>query len=225
MSAVLTRHSRARQWPLKGDTGLAPTWGASTVINFNLNNIPKLTGGNQANYIPCLALTAYGTYTTAAGGTRVTWEQLCQCLYSSFDLVGAWHGRPLAAQHVRGVTAPLWELIGMGYQSGSRHFSPLRTSGSNHGFSHTLYLPLALLLGDNPFYNAQLSVLFKDAQLQINTAAAGVTPTPNTIAVTLGTVNLRCTAVLVPQSRIALAPGQEFLEFKQAASTGSDDVS
>jgi hypothetical protein len=227
--SILLNQSRVRHWPLKGDQGEAPTWAASSTFNFRMNSIPLLTKGKYANYVPALCLTAYGTVTTAATDNltyRLTWEDLTNALYGSFDLQGAWHGRPLAAQHMRGATGRLWEYISSGYQSGGRRMAGIASSANARAFRHNLYLPLSHALGINGArYTAQLAALYQDAHLEINTPVNGAADM-NGVVLTLGaTVSMRCSAVLLPEASLRLAPGCEWLEYQQSgAVTGSDTV-
>jgi hypothetical protein len=218
-------------WPLKGDQGEAPPWTAQDTITFNLNNIPLLTRGNLANYVPALCLTAYGVCHTAGDDVeRVTWEDLTFALYDSFDLQGAWHGRPLAAQHTRGATARIWETVSMGYQPGSRRIRGIRASSANQAFRHTLYLPLSHALGKNGTrYSSQLALCYKDAHLEINTPDNGMPLVTSRAGepddLTIGSVQIRCSAVLLPEASLRIAPGVEWLELQsKGAATGSDSV-
>ena len=228
--SLLNTQSKTRFWPLRGDSGEAPAWSASTAIDFNLGNIPKLTQGRFANYLPAIALTAFGTYTTDIPDAteRVTWSDLAQGLYQSFDLQGAWHGRPLANQHMRGATARIWELISMGYQSGSRHVAGQRASTVAVPFRHTLYLPLCHALGPNGArYTSQLSILYKNATLYINTTANAVDifhgDSEAVGQLTIVGANIRASAVLLPEPCIRIAPGVEWLEYQTKGAVASSD--
>lgn len=228
---ILNGQSRFRMWPLKGPQGEAPPWVEQDTITFDLNNIPLLTRGRLANYVPALCLTAYGVFHTAGDDVaRVTWEDMTAALYDSFDLQGAWHGRPLAAQHIRGATARIWETISMGYQAGARRITGVRASSASQAFRHTLYLPLSHALGKNGSrYSSQLALLYKDAHLEINTplngAAMVTSPAAEPDQITLGAVSLRLSAVLLPEPSLRIAPGHEWLELQsKGAATGSDSV-
>jgi hypothetical protein len=234
--SLLNTQTRMRYWPLKGDQGEAPAWEANGQVNFNMSNIPKTTkgmGGNLANYVPAIALTVWGTYSTDGdqdADTRVLWNDFTQALYGSFDLQGAWHGRPLAAQQVRGATARFWETISMGYQSGSRHSVGLRASSATLPFRHTLYLPLCHALGKNGArYTSQLSVCYKDATLILNLGTDGTLidrPGSETeFTLTIESAQIRASAVLLPERSLRIAPGVEWLEYQtKGASAGSDPV-
>lgn len=235
--SLLNTQSRMRFWPLKGDQGDAPPWTAGGSIDFSMKNIPKTTAGmtgKLANYVPAIALTAWGTFTTDDGDAddRVMFEDLTQALYDNFEMTGAWHGRPLAPQHMRGATARIWELISMGYQPGSRHLAGARASSSAQPFRHTLYLPLCHALGKNGArYTSQLSVLFKDATLYVNAPSGPVTiqrtqdSGEGNFTLTIVSANLRASAVLLPERSLRLAPGCEWIEFQtKGASASSDPV-
>jgi hypothetical protein len=229
--SILKNQSRFRSFPLKGPQGESPPWVEEETIQFDLNNLPLLTRDTMANYVPALKLTAYGIMHTAGDDVeRVTWEDMTFALYDSFDLQGAWHGRPIAAQHMRGATARIWEQIGLGYTPGARRIRGIRASSANQAFRHILYLPLSHGLGRNgPRYTAQLALLYKDANLQINTPANGMpmvtSPAAEPDQITIGAVQIRCSAVLLPEPSLRLGPGSEWLELQsKGASTGSDSV-
>jgi hypothetical protein len=225
--SLLNTQSRARMWPLKGDQGEAPAWAPSSSFDFSFKNVPKLTKGKLANYMPAVAITAWGTYTAAEEDTgRITWEDLTCALYQNFEIQGAWHGRPIAGQHVRSATARIWELISMGYQGGARRQGGQRSSTQARPFRHTLYLPLCHALGKNGArYTSQLSVLYKDATLYITTPANGQTAATIPAVLTLANVSFRASAVLLPEPCIRIAPGVEWLELQtKGAATGSDPV-
>lgn len=232
--SILNTQSRARFWPLKGDQGEAPAWATGAILDFNLSNIPKTTkgaGGNLANYVPALCLTSYGTLTTDDGDAtdRVFWEDICRALYGSFDLQGAWHGRPIAAQHMRGATARIWEHVSMGYQSGSRHSVGARASTVAVPFRHTLFLPLSHGLGKNGArYTSQLSVCYKDATLYLNTPSGPINIVrggEDDFNLTIVSAHVRCSAVLLPERSLRIAPGVEWLEYQtKGAAIGSDPV-
>jgi len=223
--SILTRHCLPSLWPLQGPQGEAPAWGASTQIDFNLNTIPLLTLGKFANYVPALMVTIYGTATAdGTGRKRIRWKDLVYAAFQSFELTGAWHGRPLANQHMLGEHADVWETISMGYNPGSRRANLIMNSSVAANFRVSLYLPLSHLLGDDPVYSAQLALLYRNAQLQITTRAASqVGPGGETI--TIAGANVRCSAVMVPQDSLRLAPGCEWLLYQQQGATaGSDPV-
>src|SRR5215207_1746281 len=115
---MLRNHTGFRKWPLRGDAGEAPTFAHSSTIQFDLKNIPLMTD-RLANYLCGVLLTFSGVYNinvATANVTPITMPELTRCLIDSIDLQGAWHGRPLAQQHIRGATLPLIEHIACGYQ-------------------------------------------------------------------------------------------------------------
>lgn len=224
--SLLNTQSRTRPWPLLSNSNDAPAWATSSVIKFFLDSIPLTTRGNLANYVPCLKLTAYGSVnTTGNQADRLQWEDICAALYTNFDLQGAWHGRPIAAQHMRGATARIWSLISGGYQMGSRFQPGQRACDGAKAFRHVVYLPLSHALGKNGArYTSQLALLYQNAHLEINTPTGAVT-TRTGVPITINSANLRCSAVLLPEPSLRLAPGVEWIEHQQSgAQAGSDTV-
>lgn len=220
--AILARHSVVRPFQLTFQGGgQAPAYASASNLYVNMNDIPARTG-KMPNYVPALCLTAYGSITTTGTAYRVRWEDLCAGLYSSFDMIGAFHGRPVNLQAFRGVTARIWELIAMGWQTGARRMAPIRGASSGRNFRHTLYIPLSFLIGDDPAYTAQLAVMFRNAQLNIRTAGAG-TVLPNGDTLTAITANIQCSAVLLPQPVLRLGPANEWVEFQNTGAVATSD--
>jgi hypothetical protein len=98
--------------------------------------------------------------------------------------------------------------------------------GRARPFRHTLYLPLSHCLGRNGArYTSQLSVLYKDATLYVNTPANGLTAPNGVNVITIVGATIRASAVLLPEACIRIAPGVEWLEIQsKGAATGSDPV-
>lgn len=227
---MLTNHSGYRPWPLRGDAGENQAWSAGATLQFDLRNLPVVTAGNLCNYLLGIAVTFTGTatFSTATGGSPVKAEDLTRALIldsAGVDLQGAWHGRPLAAQSIRGTTLPVIEYVGCGYQYFRRKrygLNPL--SGAGQTFRHTVFLPLAHFFGDKPHHTALPALFYKDAQLIINTATASFATNEagNTTAITACTV--RASAIMLPEPEIRLPPAVEWIEFRQQSQSGSDTV-
>lgn len=216
------RHSVHRSFQLTAQGGgQAPAWASASNIYFNLNDIPPLTG-RKLNYLPALCLTVYGFVTTTGAAFRVRWEDLVAGLFSSFDMIGAWHGRPVNLQSFRGASARIWEYIAMGWQPGSRRMTPIRGASDGQNFRLSLYIPLSFLMGDDPAYSAMPSLCFRNAQLNIRTGTLPAT-LPNGDSLTAVTANIQCSAVLIPQDAIRLPAAQEWVEFQNTGATATSD--
>lgn len=223
---MLRNHTGWRKWPLRGDAGDNPTFVHSGTIQFDLKNLPLHTG-NLANYLAAIQLTFAGTYNinaTSGNVTPITPDELTRMLIDSIDLQGAWHGRPLAQQHIRGATLPLIEHISCGHQWGSRHRMPLQAAATGaQSFYHTVTLPLAYFLGEKGHHTAQLALFYKDAQLIINTAALSILQAVNPNA-TFPSVTVRASALLLAEPELRIGPAQEWQEFRQSAQANNDTV-
>lgn len=224
---MLRNHTGWRKWPLRGDAGENQAWSNAATMQFDLKNLPILTGDNLANYLAAVQLTFYGTYNViSASGTPVpiTPEELTRFLIDSIDHQGAWHGRPLAQQHIRGATLPIIEHIACGHQWGSRHRMPFHAAAAGaQTFVHTVTLPLAYFLGEKGHHTAQLALFFKDSQLYINTPQASVLQSVNAAA-TITSCTVRASALLLAEPEIRIGPAQEWQEFRQTAQANSDTV-
>lgn len=228
---MLRRQSLFRPFQLKGNGGVVQDWSAGGQIQFNMNNLPLLTDGDKANYLVALAVTVFGEFTSDGGGTArpVSQADLCRGLLLNFEIQGAWHGRPIAAQHVRGATLPIIERIGCGYQAPSRQIAVTSQSETPKSFRFTQYLPLGHYVGENPQYTAQLAALFTDSYLQINCTTGATFTDSNGNVLTWdvagdGRVQVVCSAILLPEKAIRLAPGMEWLQFQQPAVNNNVEV-
>jgi hypothetical protein len=223
---MLRNHTGWRKWPLRGDAGDNPAFTHNTTIQFDLKNLPLWTS-NLANYLAAIQLTFAGNYNivaTSGNITPLTPNEQTRCLIDSIDLQGAWHGRPLAQQHVRGATLPIIEHISCGHQWGSRHRMPMQAAAVGaQSFYHTVTLPLAYFLGEKGHHTAQLALFYKDAQLMINTAALSILQAINPNAVFSG-VTVRASALLLAEPELRIGPAQEWLEFRQTAQANNDTV-
>jgi hypothetical protein len=223
---MLRNHTGFRKWPLRGDAGENQTFSHSATMQFDLKNLPLMTD-KLANYVVGLVLTFTGTYNinvTTSNTTPVTANELTRMLIDSIDLQGAWHGRPLAAQHVRGATLPLIEYVSCGYQWASRHRMPFHAAAAGaQTFVHSVFLPLSYFCGEKGHHTAQLALFYKDAQLFINTAAASVLAATNPNA-TITSTTVRCSAMLLAEPELRIGPAQEWQEFRQSAQANNDIV-
>jgi hypothetical protein len=223
---MLRNHSGIRKWPLRGDAGENPAFAHSGNFNFDLKNLPLMTD-KLANYLFAIQLTFYGTYNinvTTGNTLPLQPHELTRCLIDTVDLQGAWHGRPLSAQHVRGATLPIIEHMACGYQWGSRHRMPFHAAAAGaQTFVHTVTLPLAYFIGEKGHHTAQLALFYKDGQLIVNTAAAAILAAINPNA-TITSTTVRASALLLPEPELRIGPAQEWLEFRQSAQAGNDIV-
>lgn len=222
---MLRNHTGFRKWPLRGDAGQVQALTPGEPNKFDLKNLPLLTG-RYANYAVGMLLTATGTASIAAEGNTVIIDaqNMTRLLYDSFDLQGAWHGRPIAFQHWRGATLPIIEHVSAGYQWFSRRMQPLRiTDGDDIDFRHNVFLPLGHFLGEKPHHTAQLALFYKDAEQFINAAQASVATAFNS-ALSFSDVSLQCSMILLPEPEVRLGPATEWLEFRQASQPNNDEV-
>lgn len=224
---MLRNHSGFRFWPLRGDSGESPTFAFNTQLMFDLKNLPIATN-RLANYVVGICLDFIGgVYNLGAtAGGRISKNGLTRSLIDNVDLQGAWHGRPLAQQTVRGHTLPEIEIISCGYRRYSRpaaHFH--NTVSTAQGFTHSVFLPLSHWPGEKGHHTAQLALWYKDAQLFVQTA-------PSTVLVGLGSASanfttmpsVRASAVLLAEPELRMGPGVEWQEFRQAAQANNDIV-
>lgn len=223
---MLRNHTGYRKWPLRGDAGENPTYAHSSTLNFDLKNVPLMTD-KMANYLAGIAVTFFGTYNinvSTSNTTPLFPNTITRTLIDSVDLQGAWYGRPLAQQHIRGATLPIIEHQSCGYQYFSRRRMPFHAAATGaQTFRHTVFLPIGYFCGEKGHHNSQLALFFKDAQLIINTAALTVLQAINPNA-TYTSTTVRATAILIAEPELRIGPAQEWLEFRQTAAAGNDTV-
>lgn len=237
MRGILRNHTGLRFHPLTGPNGENPAFAFGGQLQFNLNTIPKLTGGNLANYLLGIVVTVFGNIDwtnagAATGGTRV--RDLIRALFADFEMHSAWHGRPLHPQTIRGRTLDVLEYLACGYQTWGRHRPPFGTADGAKPFKLSFFLPLCHGFGDKPHHTAQLSILYKDAQLLINANSLATFQAINAGVPQLGSISggpgvgsatIRCSAVLLPEPELRLGPASEWMEFRTpGAVAGSDAV-
>lgn len=223
---MLRNQTGFRKWALRGDAGENQTFSHSATMQFDLKNLPLMTD-KLANYVAGIVLTFTGTYNinvTTSNTTPITATELTRLLIDSIDLQGAWHGRPLASQHIRGATLPLIEFVSCGYQWGSRHRMPFHAAAAGaQTFVHSVWLPLSYFCGEKGHHTAQLALFYKDSQLNINTAASSLLAAINPNA-TITSTTVRATAMLLAEPELRIGPAQEWQEFRQSAQANNDIV-
>jgi hypothetical protein len=215
---------------LSGPGGQSPAFAHSTQLQFDLANLPLLTGDRLANYVVGIVLTFSGTFdyeeAGAAPGRHV--RSLIRGLIDSIELTGAWHGAPLQAQTFRGRTLDVIETIGCDYRRWGRTRPNLDdTADTPQSVNLSVFLPLCHGPGPKAHHTAQLAMCYLDSQLQINTAtAAAMAALDDTGVPTWTNVNgVKATAILLPDSELRLGPASEWMEYRQPAQSGSDQVS
>jgi hypothetical protein len=229
----LPNHTGFRKHQLRGDQGLFPTWAENSQVRFDLRSLPILTAGNLANYLYGIVLTFVGNVnTTLTASSFFTMTELYQVLISNIQMVGAWHGKPLSSDHIRGATLPLIEFVSLGYRywSNRRRAIDGNTTAA-HPVEISIFVPLGTYLGRKPHHNAQLALFYRDAFLDINT---GANATFNTLpgqatpmnAATTFTGNVRATALLIPDRELRVGPATEWVEYVETspAGVGTDEI-
>jgi len=221
---MLTNHTGFQHWFLNaagGGDNPAMVQGATTT--FNLNTVP-LFQDRMANYIPACEVTITGILTQSGGtGVRQPFDALARVLVDSLEVKNAWYGAPVSPQHVKGAYIPLIEQILCGYRAPSRKRGFFPAANGAYSFSYTFLVPLSIGLGQKPHHSSQLAAFYKEAQLNVNVAAASVL-TALSPGASLSSLAARCSAILVPEPELRLGPIVEFIDYQAAASTGQTGI-
>jgi hypothetical protein len=230
---MLRNHTGFRKWQLRGDQGINPSWAANSQLFFDLKSLPLLTDGNKANYLAGILLSFQGALSITTGyGADVAYPEtaLTRALISSVQLIGAWHGRPLSQDAIRGATLPLIEFVSCGYRYATRKRPAISVEAvATNRFIHNVFLPLGFFLGRKPHHTMQLAALYKDAQLQINTGpnatallgGTAVGEFRNSAGTAATTPNVRATAILLADTELRLGPATEWVEYLQPSASGA----
>lgn len=220
---MLRNHTGLIKWPLTASAGgVSPTFTHSDQAKFKMGDVPIKTG-NLPNYMMGIAVTIAGTIqndaTTAA---VVRWDNLLRGLVESIRIENAFHGVPISDNHWKGWAIDPLEFLWNGYG----YFGPrgmVRVAGAL-SFKRTFLIPLHFGHGDKPHHTAQLALFFKNAELQINTAASTVLTGISTgCVVTAATI--RATALLLPDPEIRIGPATQHVFYRDAAASNQEVVS
>jgi hypothetical protein len=221
---MLQNHTGFQTFPLSAAGGgdfPSLVQGSPTV--FNLNTVP-LYQGSMANYIPALEVTITGNLVQAGGtGVRQPWDNLYRILVESLELRNAWHGSPISPQNVKGAMMPLIEQFACGYRNFARKRGFFPVANGTYPFSFTFPVPLSLGVGSKPHHTAQLAALYKEAQFSLQVAQASVL-TALSPGATLTSLQVRCSAILLPDPEIRVGPVIEFIDYQVAATAGQVNV-
>jgi hypothetical protein len=221
---MLQNHTGFQHFPLSaagGGDNPALVQGSPTV--FNLNTIP-LFQGTLANYVPALLVTITGILTQSGGtGVRLIWNNLFRILVESLEVRNCWHGSPITPQNVKGAMLPIIEQFAGGYRGVARKRGVIPAANGANNFSFTFPVPLSLGLGSKPHHTAQLAALYKEAQFSLQVAQASVL-TALSPGATLSGLQVRCSAILLPDPELRVGPVVEFVDYQVAATAGQVNI-
>lgn len=221
---MLLNGTGVQSWPLSAAGGgdfPALVQGSPTV--FNLNTLP-IVQGNLAYYLPALLCTITGTFTQSGGtGVRTAWNNLYRILIESLEVRNAWHGSPLSPQFVKGSMLPILEQVCLGYRNPVRKRGFFPAANGAYNFSFTFAVPLSLGLGQKPHHTAQLVAFYKEAQFSLQVAQASVL-TALSPGATLSALQIRCSALMIPEPEVRMGPVMEVIDYQVAATAGQVNV-
>jgi hypothetical protein len=221
---MLLNGTGIQSWPLSAAGGgdfPSLTQGSPTV--FNLNTLP-IAQGNLAYYLPALFCTITGTLTQAGGtGVRTAWNNLYRVLIESLEVRNCWHGSPISPQFVKGSMMPILEQVCLGYRNPVRKRGFFPAANGAYAFSFSFAVPLSLGVGQKPHHTAQLVALYKEAQFSLQVAQASVL-TAISPGATLSSLQMRCSALMLPEPELRAGPVMEIIDYQVAATSGQVNV-
>jgi len=221
---MLQNHTGFESFPLSAAGGgdfpsLTP--GSPTV--FNLNTIP-LFQGSKVNYVPALECTITGNLVQSGGtGVRQPWDNLYRILIESLEVRNCWHGSPISPANMKGSMLPIIEQFTAGYRQFARKRGFFPAANATYPFSFTFLVPLSLGLGAKPHHTAQLAALYKEAMFSLQVAPAA-TLTALSPGATVTSLQMRCSALLLPEPEIRVGPVIEYIDYQIAATAGQVNV-
>jgi hypothetical protein len=212
-------------FPLQSGGADNPTLTQGNPTSWAMDAVP-IVNGNRANYLLGVLCTIVGlfTQTNVTTNSEVFWDAFFQALIQSIEVRNAWHGSPLNAQHALGVYWPIIEYVGCGFRYSSRRRGSFpSTANKIYKFSYTFMVPLCRGTNAKPVKTAQLQLLYKKAQLVLNIAPAS-TVSGLSLNSTLTSMTMRASAVLQAHRDIWLAPGLEWVDYQNTASSGQTQI-
>lgn len=221
--SLIRNHTGFHLYPLSTGASDTYTWAGSDVATFNMKNVP-IAVGDQAYYAYGIHLSFTGSLIQAGGGGSIVDRQkLIRALVDSIELRNAWHGTPLSSRQIKGSMLPIVEFVGCGYQSGQRGPGEAVAANGTYNFRVNVLVPLCVGLGPKPHHTAQLALFYKQAQLDINTAATSVL-TGITAGASFGTTTVRASLVMLPEKEIRLGPAVEWVDYQSSATSGQEQI-
>jgi hypothetical protein len=210
-------------FPLQSGGNDNPALTQGNPTSYALDAVP-VVNGNRANYLLGVLVTIAGVFVQAGTlGLETFWDNFFQTLIQSIEVRNAWHGSPLNAQHALGVYWPIIEYVGCGFRYASRRQGAFPAAAASYGFSYTFMVPLCRGTNAKPVKTAQLQLLYKKAQLVLNIAPAS-TATATSPGSSLNTMTCRASAVLQAHRSIWLAPGLEWVDYQNTASSSQSQI-
>jgi hypothetical protein len=212
-------------FPLQSGGNDNPSLTQGNPTSYALDAVP-IVNGNRANYLLGVLVTIAGlfTQTNVTTNTEVFWDNFFQGLIQSIEVRNAWHGSPLNAQHTLGVYWPIIEYVGCGFRYAARRKGSFpSTANVVYGFSYTFMVPLCRGTNAKPVKTSQLQLLYKKAQMVLNIAPAS-TISGLSLSSTLTSMTCRASAVLQAHRSIWLAPGLEWVDYQNTASSSQSQI-
>jgi hypothetical protein len=153
----------------------------------------------------------------------MAWDNLYRVLIESLEVRNCWHGSPISPANVKGAMMPIIEQLACGYRNYARKRGFFPAANATYPFSFTFPVPLSLGLGAKPHHTAQLAALYKEAQFSLQVAQASVL-TALSPGASLTSLQIRCSAILLPEPEIRVGPVIEFVDYQVAATAGQVNV-
>jgi hypothetical protein len=210
-------------WPLQSGSTNKPTLTPGQTTSFQFQDVPdRSPTGPLAYYLPGVILTFAGVITQAGGGGAAIYaDAFYQALFASLNWIQAWHGSPISSAHVTGAQWPVTEFYINGFRyQGQQRFKIANNTDGAYPYEVQIFVPFSSCrMGDLEHDTAQLAVLARASQLQINAA-----PTSALLALSPGssmTCTVTASAVLQPRQDLILGTPIETILTQVVAGSGN----
>lgn len=215
-------------WPLTTGNNDDPTLSPGKPTSFNCNTVPdRCPTGPLAYYLPGTIITFKGIVTQPSEGAQPIWlDEFYGCLFESLDWIQCWHGNQISSNFVRGANWTPMERNALGFRTPLR-LASLAVPGSSgdHPFTVSIFVPACSGFGRLSLETMQLALLFRNSQIKVNAASAGVLDSISTGAVFKSPgVTARASAVLVPRQDLVLGPAIEWVLTQIVAGSNSTQI-
>lgn len=218
---MYSNHTGFMKWPLSSASGgdnPTPTQGQETV--FALNTIPKSKDG-LASYLYGISILIAGDWIQSGGtGIRTFIDNFLRLLIASVSVRNAWHGTPVNTQWWLGAYLYPAEFVLNGYRRVQRSKGVFPAANATYPFSVRVFIPLCCGVGKKPQHTAQLALMYQDALLGVNMAAAsvGTTQSPGS---SFANLSMRATAYVGLDPEIRLGPQMELVDYVGSSTAGT----
>jgi hypothetical protein len=212
-------------------------WAAGRQARFRFTGVPLLTNGNLCNHalgvlvsmlIPIGAggINPVGGTNGKLGTAAYCLDDLLVNLVNSVKIEGCLHKEPVNEQTYKAAVLRTIEFVSCGFRYFGRQGPQVlhQASRKNNCFQLEFFIPLTYGLGRKGWqHNALPTFCYENAQLVLNWGPGFLDGGEEGSGTAPG-ADVRATLVMLPSPEINLAPGTEWIDYWQQASTALNQV-